>query len=145
MADMSKESTKDRKIKIIKEKSKYGKERFFVVDSETGELLDDSQGYGYKSYNGARKAWFYKLKDNLSPEAKKEKQEKTEKIRQWLKDHPSFRSELSGIEWDLIQTPDIYHKNGLKVSDLTEVLKNQHLTIDFDPKELLIVYRKGKL
>ena len=145
MTDMSKESTKDRKIKIVKEKSKYGKERFFIIDSETGELLDDSQGYGYKSYDGARKAWFYKLKDNLSPEAKKEKQEKTEKIRKWLKEHPDFRSELSGIEWDIIKNPDIYHKRGLKLSDIKEVMKNQNLTIDFDPKELLIVYLKGKL
>lgn len=33
--------------------------RYAVYDSETGELLDDAQGYGYKSAEKAVRAWRY--------------------------------------------------------------------------------------
>lgn len=36
--------------------------RFVVVDTITGEILDDAQGYGYKSKIKAYKAYGYKLK-----------------------------------------------------------------------------------
>ena len=29
--------------------SKYDDKRYVIVDKETGELLDDANGYGYKS------------------------------------------------------------------------------------------------
>ena len=34
--------------------------RFIIVDSETGEVLDDAQGYGYKTIKGAFKAYKFK-------------------------------------------------------------------------------------
>ena len=40
-------------------KDKY---RYIVVDSETGDILDNAQGYGYKSENNAHKGYWYKLK-----------------------------------------------------------------------------------
>ena len=39
-------------------KDKY---RYIVVDSETGDILDNAQGYGYKSIDNAHKAYCYKL------------------------------------------------------------------------------------
>lgn len=33
--------------------------RYAVYDSETGELLDDAQGYGYKSEEKALRGWKY--------------------------------------------------------------------------------------
>ena len=43
--------TKKRNVKVVESKtlsSRYDK-RFVVVDEETGNVLDDAQGYGYKS------------------------------------------------------------------------------------------------
>ena len=36
------------------------KPRFIIEDSETGEVLDDAQGYGYKTIEGAFKAYKFK-------------------------------------------------------------------------------------
>lgn len=35
-------------------------ERFCVVNAETGEILDDAQGYGYRTPQKAHAAWSYK-------------------------------------------------------------------------------------
>lgn len=37
--------------------------RFIIVDAETGEVLDDAQGYGYKSAQKAHAAWGWKNRD----------------------------------------------------------------------------------
>lgn len=34
--------------------------RFVLVDTETGEIVDDAQGYGYKTAHGAHKAYGWK-------------------------------------------------------------------------------------
>jgi len=36
--------------------------RYVIVDDETGEVLDDAQGYGYKSVQNAYRGWSYKSK-----------------------------------------------------------------------------------
>lgn len=33
--------------------------RFVIVDDETGEVLDNAQGYGYKSAQNAYRGWNY--------------------------------------------------------------------------------------
>lgn len=38
--------------------------RYVIIDKDTGELLDDAQGYGYKSVRNAYAAWAYKNKHN---------------------------------------------------------------------------------
>lgn len=50
--------TKKRNVKVVESKtlsSRYDK-RFVVVDEETGNVLDDAQGYGYKSKQKAMAA-----------------------------------------------------------------------------------------
>ena len=39
---------------------KYTEERYVVASTSTGEVLDDAQGYGYKSKQGAMRAWNWK-------------------------------------------------------------------------------------
>ena len=36
--------------------------RFVLVDTETGEIVDDAQGYGYTSAAGAHRAYGWKSK-----------------------------------------------------------------------------------
>ena len=40
--------------------SKAGDIRYIVINANTGETLDDAQGYGYKSALNAKRAWEYK-------------------------------------------------------------------------------------
>ena len=48
--------------------------RFIIVDSDTGEILDDAQGYGYKTKGNAERAAWYKFKGGKAKKdaAKKE-------------------------------------------------------------------------
>ena len=34
-------------------------ERYIIVDEDTGEILDDAQGYGFRTKQGAYKAYYY--------------------------------------------------------------------------------------
>ena len=84
------------KITVVKSESlsdKFG-DRFIVVDEETGEILDDAQGYGYRNIKGAYAALAWKANGNLDKtkserkQAKvKAKEKKRERIRGWLKKH----------------------------------------------------------
>lgn len=42
--------------------SDFKRERYIIVDVETGEILDDAQGYGYKSKVNAYKSFGYRNK-----------------------------------------------------------------------------------
>ena len=42
--------------------SQRNDDRFVIADSETGAVLDDANGYGYKTSRNAQKAAWYKFK-----------------------------------------------------------------------------------
>ena len=42
------------------ELSKRFEPRYIIVNEETGEILDDANGYGYKTQKAAHKSWAYK-------------------------------------------------------------------------------------
>ena len=58
--------------------------RYSIVDTETGEIVDDGNGYGYKSKGNAMRAWKYKTYEP-TPEVKKFK----DIINNWWKEHKS--------------------------------------------------------
>ena len=66
--------------------------RYIVIDEETGDILDDAQGYGYKSTQKAWAAWNYKHRDKNKDKAKTEK---TRKIKKWRQEHKSFVKMMS--------------------------------------------------
>ena len=68
--------------------------RYRIVSSETGEVLDDAQGYGYKTAQKAYAAYAFKNRDRSKD---KEKQEKKKHIIKWVKDHKSFINLLNFI------------------------------------------------
>lgn len=64
--------------------------RFAIADARTGEILDDAQGYGYKSRQKAYAAWGWK---NRSPE----KVKKEKRILAWYRKNKKFSDELGEI------------------------------------------------
>lgn len=66
-------------MKIISTKRK-GEIRYIIVD-DNEKVLDDAQGYGYKSVKKAQAAWFYK---NRSPQQVKEWENKKNVVKQWI-------------------------------------------------------------
>lgn len=56
------------------ELSKRYEPRYVIVNKETGEILDDANGYGYKSQKAAHKSRAYKIKAGfikVNPKKKK--------------------------------------------------------------------------
>lgn len=61
--------------------------RFVIVDIETGEILDDAQGYGYKTAQKAYAGYNYKIMPK-SEKAKKAARERH--MQKWVSDHKAF-------------------------------------------------------
>ena len=113
--------------------------RYRIVSTETGEVLDDAQGYGYKTAQKAYAAWGYKNRDRSKD---KEKSKRTKRIKQWIKDHPSFVEEMEVCAFEIAKGswgPDAKFDAKL----VWEMLKNEGLAIDFPVVELIRVWQKG--
>ena len=87
--DQSRGSTGKRNVRVVKSEalSKPYEWRFVVVDVDTGEILDNAQGYGYKTKQKAMAAWNYKTRGR-SKDATKKAKEKL--IKDWMSHHKSF-------------------------------------------------------
>ena len=58
-------------VKVVGYKTQYGRNRYKVVSKETGETLDDAQGYGYKNASNAYAAWSWKQGKHSKKKKKK--------------------------------------------------------------------------
>ena len=123
---------------ILSEKlSRSHDKRFVIIDTATGELLDDAQGYGYKSAQKAYAAYGYKT---CSP--KKNSQE--QKIKAWWKKHKSLRQILEDAEF--YAWKDSCGEESLTTKDFKEILESEP-KIDIDtlpatPSEMLRVWKR---
>lgn len=94
-----------------------------VIDETTGEILDNAQGYGYKS---AQKAYaVYRYKHSSIEEIEKEHVTK-KLVKELCKTHREFCSFMSGVVWDSIKTPTEkitgkYVEKFLKEQGITDV------------------------
>lgn len=69
--------------------SKPGEERFVIIDPDTGEILDDADGYGYKTPQEAHESFGY-ASTNSDPMMQAE-----ERIaKAWWDKHEDFKHEL---------------------------------------------------
>ena len=115
--------------------SKLGDNRYVIVDKVTGEILDDAQGYGYKSPQKAYACFGYKRR---SPnQVKKERC-----IKAWLKENKSFARLMEEIAFEIAKGswgPD--SKFDAKLVE--EMLKENNLKPGFSAADLLRVWRRG--
>lgn len=61
--------------------------RYVIVDTETGEILDDAQGYGYRTAQKAYAGYNYKIMPK-SEKAKKAARERN--MQKWMSRHKAF-------------------------------------------------------
>lgn len=66
--------------------------RWAIIDEETNEVLDDAQGYGYKSAQNAYRGYSY---TSASAKDKKAGKRKKEAIRKWIKSHGAFETAVT--------------------------------------------------
>ena len=84
------EPVKERNISIEPFGSGYS-HRYCVVDTDTGEIIDDAQGYGYKTEEKAMAAYKWK---NMDRNAKKQYFSKLETIKKFMDDNPKLRRKI---------------------------------------------------
>lgn len=75
-------------------------ERFIVVDPETGEVLDDCNGYGYSTEVSAHRGYSFKLKSKEEQETIKALQKK---VKSWWQRHSGVRKQF--CSWCDSDTP----------------------------------------
>lgn len=84
------QKTQSDPVSVIRSESlsrKRGDERFVVISVETGKILDDAQGYGYKSAKKAWAAWKWKERGCPKPYVNPE-------IKRWFSEHKKFCDDL---------------------------------------------------
>lgn len=105
--------------------------RFIVIDAESGKVLDDAQGYGYKTAQKAIVAFKWKHDKKVQAWRKKKK-----KIKKWLEENPEFDNELEGM---LFQTQKAAYQGfddaKLDVEDIQWLL-NKHELTKFNAEEI---------
>ena len=112
--------------------------RYVIVDEETGEILDDAQGYGYKSPRKAYAAYAYKHRDKSKD---KEKKAKEKHIREWLKQHKDFSNLMDALAFEIYKGswgPD----DKFDAKFVQKMLKENDLQPDFSARDLLRVWAK---
>lgn len=114
--------------------------RFCIVSTDTGEILDDAQGYGYRTAQKAYSAYAYKTRDKSKD---KEKRKKEAEIKKWMKEHKGFVNLMDEIAFEILKgswSPD----EKFDTKFLSEMLKENNLEVNFKPSELLNVWRKDR-
>ena len=112
--------------------------RYIVIDKDSGEVLDDAQGYGYKTARGAHAAWAYKTRDKSKDKAKAQKRKQ---IQSWMKQHKSFVEAMDTYAFEIAKgswgADDKFDAKFVK-----RMLEENGLTPEFTAGELLKVWRK---
>ena len=119
--------------------SKEYDRRYVVVNKDTGEILDDAQGYGYKTAQKAHAAWAYKNRDKSKDKAKAKKRRH---IRAWLKEHKDFAEAMDTFAFEIIKGSwgaDVK----FDAKFVRRMLDENNLQVDFTAGELLRVWRSG--
>jgi hypothetical protein len=116
---------------VLPKKNKYDQARYAIADPETGEILDDAQGYGYKSRKKAYAGWSYTNRD-------KSKDPHFKKIKRWFKSKQNEEL-LEAIEEALIYA----YEEGQKFTadDLYIIIQNQGIMTTYTAKDLYRVWK----
>ena len=118
--------------------SKKDEKRFIIVDKNTGEILDDAQGYGYKTIRNAYAAFAYKTRDRSKD---KEKLAKKKHIQQWMKEHKSFVKMMDTFE---IEKGSWGVDDKFDAKFVKKLLSDNGLVTDFTAGELLKVWKEKR-
>ena len=102
--------------------------RYVLIDKDTGEIVDDCQGYGFKTEKKAYACWAYQNRDK--------KLER--KIKRWLKSHKDFARKLDHLAFDIV-------KSGFEfgIEDVENFLYEEDIKVDFPVKDLYYIWKRG--
>ena len=127
----------EKNYEVIPCKKNY-ETRYIVVSKDTGEVLDDAQGYGYRTAQKAHAAYSYKTRDKSKDAQFKAKQRH---IEQWLKEHKDFSNLMDTIAFEIAKG-SWGPNDKFDAKPVNQLLKENDLKSDFTAGELLKVWRK---
>ena len=125
----------DKKIAVVLDGSLSSPmdKRYIIIDIETGEVLDNAQGYGYKSERKAYASYSYKTRDKSRD---KEKALKASQIKKWLDENKDFTEALDTCAFEAAKTsPSGQSKVDLNL--IKTLLKASGIKTNFTPSEIL--------
>ena len=102
--------------------------RFVLIDKETGEIVDDAQGYGYKTEKKAYACWAYKNRDK----------ELEKKVKKWMKSNKAIMRKIDHLAYDIVKAG---YEFGYE--DIENLLDEEEIKIDFPVKNLYYLWRRG--
>jgi hypothetical protein len=111
--------------------------RYCIVSTDTGEVLDDAQGYGYKTAQKAYAAFAYKNRDKSKD---KEHLARKRHIEQWMEQNKSFVKLMDSYAFEIAKgtmAPD----DKFDAKFVRKLLREESLEPDFTAGELLKVWR----
>lgn len=131
----------ERNYEVVKSKelsTRYD-ERYVVISKETGETLDDAQGYGYKSVRKAYAAYAYKTR---TPEQKDAKEKKDAVLKKWCKENKSFIRDLDQFAFEIVKG-SWGPEDKVDTAFIKKMLKDYgYENLPFTASELLIFWQK---
>ena len=125
----------DKKIAVVLDGtlSTETDKRYVIIDTLTGEVLDNAQGYGYKSERKAYASYAYKTKAKSKD---KEKAENKSQIGKWLDEHKDFTDTHEAYAFEAAKgLPSTQSKVDLAL--VKALLKSSGQKTDFTPSEIL--------
>lgn len=81
--------------------------RFCIIDTDTGVVFDDAQGYGYKTAQNAHKALSYKQR---SKEEFEKERNIENAVKNFCKSHSSFENDIDDALFQAV-------KNGIPMTE----------------------------
>jgi hypothetical protein len=103
--------------------------RYVVVDEATGEIVDDAQGYGYKSAQNAHRAHAYK---SMPPNKKRQRDAAKRQVRRWCAQHPQF---MQHVEQSMFYA--LKDGQNFTEADARAILAEHGLELPFTVKDLM--------
>lgn len=104
--------------------------RYVIINSDTGEIFDDAQGYGYRTSQKAYSAFNWKKK---SPEEHAEQELKKEEVQKWCRKYKSVVSQIEDIMFISVKEGTPY-----TIQEILEVIPEEPKSeMTFTIRELL--------
>jgi hypothetical protein len=101
--------------------SKGDDRRYVVVDEATGEVLDDAEGYGYKTAQNAHRAYSYK---SMSPKRNSQLNAVKREVQRWCAADEEFMGHVEQVMFYAMKDGDSFGK-----ADVEQLLSEHSLEL----------------